>query len=372
MSNLLTYLRENAKDPAGTRPLAEVDFFALCYLVYFDFRGIVPAGGRKHSIALKEAAAIYKEKVGRTQTFVDADVLEAMACAERFANARLFGYEDEFQAKKLQFAALGVAFEDGTKALVFRGVDERLTGWQEAFTASYHLTQAQKLAAEYLERHVADDEETENSADSPLLPKSAPLCVCGHSKGGNLALMAALNGSEKTREKIDRILLFDSPGPVPGLYSGEVYETIKDRVTRVVPAYCLIGRLFTKEEPDLIVQSDEEGVMQHVPLSWQIAGDEFVPAGGFEKKSLREAVILDRWISRTNAEERKSFTRDLFESLRERRGSDKQKKMSPLRFALHAYFHASKATRRAARKLIRAAVASKFKKRYNSNQKVTA
>lgn len=357
MGNIETYVQQNATDTLAERPLSEVDEFVLCYLVYYDFESIVPGTKQGGSIALTEAAALYKEKRGNSQKNVVAAFLQQIAAAPRFRAARLSGYDELFRQGRAQFAALRITFEEGTEYIAFRGVDNSLTGWQEAFRASYSPSPSQRLAAAYLDRHLCEEKSVR---------------IGGHSKGGNMALYAACACMEERSKNISCVTLFDSPGLTPGLFQKARYQAVADRVRRFVPAYSLVGRLFTEEAPDRIIASNTEGVFQHEPLHWKVEGRDFAEADGFEEKGEREARILNRWIAGTTKSERMRFTEDLFRVLRERRErattasrqtSGKQSRFEMLCFGLRSYVGASKDSRRAVRKLIRAVLADKWKGR---------
>ena len=369
MGNIYTYVQQNAKDTLSERPLTPVDELVLCYLVYYDFDGIVPTIKQGGSISLSEAARLYQERRGDTQTNVNAPFLQHIAAAPRFADAVLSDYEEMFRKSRVQFAAIRIRFAEGTEYIAFRGVDTSLTGWQEAFRASYSPSPAQRLAASYLNRQLRGGDE---SSDAKRI------IIGGHSKGGNMALYAACACEDEARDRIERITLFDSPGLAPGLFSEERYREIKDRIVRLTPSYSLIGRLFMNEEPDRIVGSNVEGLLQHEPLYWKVEGETFVEAKA-DKKSEKDAQILNRWIARTNMEERQSFTRDLFRVLREKREAEKargvkkettaprsagegQSRLELLRFVMRAYSDAARPTRSAARKFLREVIASKFRR----------
>nr|WP_291289932.1 Mbeg1-like protein [Enorma sp.] len=129
-------------------------------------------------------------------------LLMALAASPRYRDLRLCGYRSVFdEASRTQFAATTFTWRNAFSFVGFRGTDVSATGWRENFDMAYRdEVPAQKLAREYLE-HMA-----------PRL--SGELHVGGHSKGGNLALYAALTCSADARERIGRVWCLDAP-PAP-------------------------------------------------------------------------------------------------------------------------------------------------------------
>ena len=376
MGNIDTYVQQNAEDPVSARPLSDVDKLVLCYLVYYDFAGIVPSPEEGGSITIREAARLYDKKHGTSQSNVDAPFLQHIAASERFGEAELAGYEEKFVWQEIQYAAIRTVFPGGVEVITFRGVNETLTGWQESFGASYQVAPSQELAKAYLERCVRGDDRT--------------YFVGGHSKGGNLALYAAAHCAATVQDRIREITLFDGPGLTPTLFDESKYEKIRDRIRRILPQFSLIGRLFFSEPETRSVVVDAKGPMQHEPLYWRVEDGDFVDVKEPDPEGLRLAKMFKNWIARTNMKERRSFTADLFRIARERRVIDlarnrptgpaaiatgavfgetkKRQKREIVGFAIRSYFRVARATRSALRKLLFAYLASRIRKAFGRKQ----
>ncbi|WP_243388812.1 Mbeg1-like protein [Bifidobacterium simiarum] len=154
-----------------------------------------------------------------------------------------------------------------TLAVVFRGTDTSLVGWKEDLNmACQYPIPAQEAAARYLAR-VAD-----------LWP--GRLLVMGHSKGGNLAVYAAMAVPETVRERIDVVYSLDGPGFLPGMMGSHApeYHAVKAKVRKIVPESSSVGMIFEQLDDDSLaeyaafvpVRSDGTGVMQHFAFTWQI------------------------------------------------------------------------------------------------------
>ena len=303
MGNIITYLKEYGIHTLAEAPFNEVDNLVLSYLAYFRLADIVPAPKEHRRITASEAAKMYLAAYGNSQEDVNAEVFRAVAASRRFRNAGLSCYTEVFRTGTTQFAALRVTLDDSTEYLTFRGSDNTLTSWQEAFAVSYEQTPAQKMAAVWLDRVFPED-------------MGQQVLLGGHSKGGNMALYAATACRPEKRRRITKIYLNDSPGLTPCLYGPASYEELKGRIVRITPQYSLIGQLFEHEKPDRIVRCSTEGIHQHEPLFWQTEEDHFVTTEHLSEKSRRLALTLNRWVASTTFQERQAFTRNFFQALR--------------------------------------------------------
>ena len=174
-------------------------------------------------------------------------------------------------------------------------------GWKEDFRMSYELTEAQDHASRYIH--------------STLCPGDKKYRLGGHSKGGTLAVYAALTCYPEQKERIMEIWNNDGPGLCPDIVNLYSYDTIKGRIRRIVPEYDVFGSLFQKEAPYKIVKSTAEGLAQHDGLTWEVKNDSFLKAEISEEKYAPLGKSLDAWVGRVSLEERKAFTDDFFSAL---------------------------------------------------------
>lgn len=308
MGNIESYTHEIGQKTFAEEPFNDVDNLIISYLVYYDFRGIVPTPGQKRSMAISRAAQLYEEKIGESQETVQNGLLREMAASVRFKDVRVSDRVDIFRKSGTQFSALCVTLPDGTPYFVFRGVDSSITGWREAFQTSYEETPAQHLAAQYLQR---------------LIPERAKkakngIILGGHSKGGNLAMYAAVHIEKEYRDQIIRIYQNDTPGLAPGTFDPDVLHEYKERVTRFAPQFCVIDSVYKWDEPDRLIFSDEEGFSQHEPYSWVVEGTDFVEADAIDPEAVKLRLILEKWLTSLKPEESRQFVLHFFSILQNR------------------------------------------------------
>ena len=291
MGGCLDYLAWRGDLSLEQAPFCAVDALILSVLSYVRFEGLVPEGAEP-AVPLRQAAEGWlslPERRRRCRSEEDPRLLRALAEAPRFAGMGLCRRADRFvPEEETQFAALTVLPGDGSAFLAFRGTDGTLVGWKEDFNLSFmDVVPAQLEAAEYIRE----------------LAFSGPLRLGGHSKGGNLAVAGASLCPGRVRDRIEQIWSFDGPGLTPYLLSRPGCQELRTRTCSVVPRSSVVGLLLAHEEPHTVVDSDQEGLFQHDPYSWQVLGGDFVRLEEVDAGSRRVDRTLKNWLAGlTNAQ----------------------------------------------------------------------
>lgn len=238
--------------------------------------------------------------IGLVDPHSNHDFYRACAANPRFSNIMISAYDERFDAtEQTQFAALTFRLPDGTLVVAYRGTDDSLVGWKEDFNMSFQYpVPAQVSAADYL-RRVAE------LWDGPII-------LTGHSKGGNLAVYAAMNAPDEIRDRIRTIYSLDGPGFPPDVVHGYEYSTVKDRIVKIVPDSSIIGMILETPERCTVVESDAEGVMQHFAFSWQMHGGEFVQVDDLAHSSKLFNESLNKWMANLSQEQREHAVDALF------------------------------------------------------------
>ena len=315
MGNIESYIQEQGKNTFQEVPFGEVDNLVFTYFGYFDLKEIVPRPADRCGISVKEAAQIYLEKIGNTQGNVRESVLACAAKSARFGDLRLCCYVDVFSEEHTQFAALAADIPDGPIVVTYRGVDNTLTGWKEAFQFSYEETRSQQMAAAYLERVLRSD---------MWKDPERPVYLTGHSKGGNMALYAALHVPGDLRDRIQRIYLNDAPGLPPDGYDAGILREMEDRIIRIVPYFSVLDSIYRDTPPDIVVPSKGTGLMQHEPYHWQVEGGQFVRLDAVAPDAVPIQDLVAICIRKTSEEERRHFIQTLFQVLHDRHDAGKR------------------------------------------------
>ena len=302
MGNLVDYL-ETELATFSEKPFSAVDSLVLSQLAYFRVRGLAPEA---FTPGVPLAALLRAENFSEMLTEVYHKELNrrffyALAASPRFRTLELGGIADEWsEREEKQFAAMTVRLEDGTAYVAFRGTDTTLLGWKEDFALAFRTpVPSQTAAAEYLQRA------------AQAMP--GPLLVGGHSKGGNLAVYAAMMSPPETLSRIGRIYSHDGPGFPEELLQSAGFHAVSARIDKTLPQSSLIGMLLQSQERYRVIRSTGVGVMQHDPFSWEIVHGGFVPVEGLSVGARYMDRTLNAWIAGMAPDEREQFTQTLYE-----------------------------------------------------------
>ena len=139
------------------------------------------------------------------------------------------------------------------------------------------------------------------------------IVVCGHSKGGNLAMYAAAFCREDMQDRLAAVYNFDGPGFVPQVLASAAYQRICGRITTFVPQSSIVGMLLEHEEQYIIVHSGQKSqVMQHDPSSWAVERDHLYPLDHVTNSSRFIDHTLKSWLADMSAAQREKFVDVLY------------------------------------------------------------
>lgn len=338
MGGIIDYVTEYGTYSFMERAFSDEDSLTLAQFSYMKLDGVVPeleltpeAGGEtsaREAERAGKAADGETERAGRASDketergvtlgeicrrksmekllegdlFADSNyaLIEAMRESRRFQTITYKYYVNLIDHEAAsQFSAVTCFLAEGLVYVAFRGTDETLAGWREDFAMAYETpVRSQKLAAQYL-RAVADRCE-------------GALIIGGHSKGGNLAVYAAMHCGQDIRERIRLVYNLDGPGFPAQIRSSEAYRTIESRIRKIVPHSSVIGMLFEDAETYEVVESSAFGVLQHNPFSWVVADGSFVSVKDVYRSRKKAAGILNSWLDSLTKEETERTVEALF------------------------------------------------------------
>lgn len=313
MADVRDYLELRGDVTLAERPFNDVDALALATLSYLDLGGIVAAPGERGEPArVADACAALADPAGgglaarvRSLATVDERFVAALGASERLGGALLRDYVDlRDDGRVLQFAAVTIEPGDGSCVVAFRGTDTTLVGWRENFRLSYAVTEAQREAARYLSRALGRAGE-----------RGLRVRAVGHSKGGNLAAFAAASCPVALADGIERVWSLDGPGTDPTVMPVGFHEVLGERYVRIVPAYSVVGRLFSDGAEAQVVRSSASRSLQHDPLTWQVGPTGLLPADAPDPECLVVADAFSTWLSRLAPRDREQLTDELFDAL---------------------------------------------------------
>ncbi len=281
-------------------PFGDLDALALSAVCYLDCGN---AASTDSGLTLSELAAkvpllpSYNKSYEKNRVLL----LRAMAGTARFGGIRLSRFVNIVDAAHgIQFSALTCDVGQTGRVVCFRGTDATLVGWRENFVMAYECpVPAQRAACFYLERVAAGTD--------------APLILLGHSKGGNLAVYAAVCADPALQGRIRNVWSFDSPGLTEEVLDSPGYRRILPRIRAFIPQSSVIGLLMGSHPDPVIVQSNAVGLQQHDVFTWLIA-----PPGGFEtaEETTFSSQVIDRslhdWLKTATPGQRRTFVDAVF------------------------------------------------------------
>lgn len=273
MDNIFDYLKWRGDLSFDTVPISVEDIAVLAQLSYCHFEdlGQIDYEGR----TLQDLnSIIYYQGEPKTKFDWVRDTYrlwKEIPNYPRFANVKLldvsFKKSEDYNNRNVhldekndeQFAV--ASFEVGdTVVVAFRGTDLSISGWKESINMGRdELVPGQEDAIEYI-----------NSLDK----KYKSIIVCGHSKGGNLALYAATYANDKDR--IKAVYNFDGPGVRRNTHESKDWNRISDKILSIMPKSSIVGALMGYAAEYKIVNSSAlTGVSQHDMFTWVFDGPHF-------------------------------------------------------------------------------------------------
>lgn len=302
---MLDYLKYHGPVSFFEDPVNEVDSLILCQFAYLKFDGMVPdVKENKASVTLQQLKAHPDfEKLFKNVWFENQNrkLFDSMLASRRFRHLKMNCYTNIIETGwETQFSAITFLLEDGTLYIVYRGTDESIVGWKEDLNMAFmDPVPGQEYSVKYL-----------NMVMGRL---HQPFYIGGHSKGGNLAVYAAMNCPKAVQERIIKVYNMDGPSFRPQVLEKYDYTAIEDRTVKILPHSSLVGMIFEQSMNYRVVKSKALGLLQHDPFSWQVKFGRFVDAGQvFEGQKFMNDT-LNEWILSLNEEQLKAFVDTLYQ-----------------------------------------------------------
>lgn len=289
MATSIDYIKKYGDRDFAEMPFNDVDNIALCEILYMPFEHVLSDSFNEEPVPFSDACRKLFEYNGNRHVAPGLILMKkisvkmmAMANTKRFSSMKVVGCKCAFDVEPpLQFGAMTFLLPDGTAVIVFRGTDDSLIGWQEDLNLYTRKgIPSHALAVEYLEnvaKHYDGD-----------------IIICGHSKGGNIALYSAVKCSEKTRQRIVRLYNNDGPGFVTDdLTTSSEYREILPNYRHFVPSNSFVGMLLVHDNDFKAVRCKHFlGFIQHDLSAWKTKGTEIY----FRDDISRFAKLTDEFL----------------------------------------------------------------------------
>ena len=289
MPNSRNYIEEYGDISFAERPFCDADALALCQVFYMPLEQVVSSGfeeERNFSEACHDLFDLRNNKHKALGLMITKDPsvnLMLMADTKRFSELKIAAVDAVFSSEPaIQYCAGTFILPNGDLAIVYRGTDDTIAGWVEDLDLMVRKgTPAYEFALEHLEK--AAEKYDGN------------IYLCGHSKGGNIALRSAIKCKDETRARIKSVFNYDGPGFFNyHLFNTPAYSEILPGYRHYVPSSSMVGMMLCHDYDYKAVKSSRlTGAFQHDLGTWQIEEGELVlkPDTNFMAK------LTDEWLA---------------------------------------------------------------------------
>lgn len=294
---IFDYIKKYGNYSFEEKEFTEVDCVIFSFLGYADMEGILT---KTSKMTINEVAQKLLELHRNKQKNIIATreaikLFIAMKDTIRYKDCLIYHY-DYIGNFDLQFGVFSIEYQKNKVFVTFEGTDQLFSGWIEDFMLSCEFpTISHKKAINYLNKYYTFS--------------NKELIVGGHSKGGNLALVASMYANFIVRSKIKFICNADGPGLLDKQFYSSKYRDISDKYVHIIPESSYIG-LFLNHDHDKIIKASNKGVLSHAANFWVVDDDQFVPSV-LNPMSQKLDVRLRDWLNKYNDKDKFNFVSNL-------------------------------------------------------------
>lgn len=304
MSKLIDYIKEYGHLSFKEEPYNELDAAIFSQLSIFNLDDIVESGKTMYELFHLYLGKGHKveDPVNFLMSNRQHYLFEALSIYPRYKDLIVSDYVRVKEKENFcQFEALTIDLGDEV-LISYGGTDDTIVGWHEDFLlVCNEEIGCHTLGMKYLKDiyHKFDKK----------------INICGHSKGGNIALEITLSAPNEIFEKIAKVDCFDGPGLFMKQYPQDLIDYRISKIASYVPYHSSIGRLFHHVEPCIICDCKESFARQHDIVFWETNGKEFVIIDSRSDDSIYVENHMNSIINEMTEEERKGLVEAIFKVL---------------------------------------------------------
>jgi len=264
--NLLSYIDKYGCYTMDEVPFNEIDNVILSMFSYLDLNGIV-SSNRFSPKRIQQIGNIILDNYDKKKTKILAlkrsiKILKNIKDTRRYANLFVYNYIYRYSGDN-QFCAVTIEINKRLVFVSFEGTDHLVSGWKEDFMMCYKFpVDAQRMAIDYVNRN--------------FLFRRKKIILGGHSKGGNLAIVAGMYANFLIKDKIISIYNNDGPGLLSKQFESKEYKSIENKLIHIVPDYSVFGLLFNHSNKLEVVKSFRKSIYAHDPMTWVVDDKQFL------------------------------------------------------------------------------------------------
>lgn len=298
--DIFEYVEKNGDITFEEKEFNDIDNLVFCSISYLNLTD-TSVNINEHTIEyigkeylkLNNYKEVKKLGIGQKNGYL---LLQIIVNKKRYKDLIIHNYVYVTDSSK-QFSAMMFRINDKLEYICFEGTDEKVSGWKEDFELSYHFpVPAQKDAIKYANKYIKI---------------SGPdVIIGGHSKGGNLALVAAMYTRQLKQFRIKKVYSNDGPGlRSKEFYSGE-YRRIKRKFIHFVPDYSIVGTIL-RNDVMTFIKSTRKNFFSHAIANWVIDGDNLVKTNQSAKTKDFQKDLLS-WLKNHTDKEKEHTVKTVF------------------------------------------------------------
>lgn len=248
MNNIYDYIKENRN--MIEKDINVLDALVFSRLSYIHWENIID----KLPMTIKESSKHLDDIKTNSH---DKKLIMLLKDNPRFKNISIIRCKYVLdKAIEEQFMAITIQLSQAI-FISFRGTNRNVIGYKEDLNMSYMEIPSRIDALDYL-----------NSEKW-----SKTIYIGGHSKGGNLAMYAAMNTNFFRRKAIKQVYNFDGPGFLKIDYK---FQRMKNKILNYFPESSVIGRFLYNDAPINTIVSKKMGIKSHNIYNWGIESNDFL------------------------------------------------------------------------------------------------
>lgn len=303
MSNINDYIKWRGDLELKISEFNEIDSLILSRFSYLPFESLME---KEEELTIEELSQRF-EKADQNKLEIlwpdDSELLPLLGKSKRFGKMIATNFINKFDPEQeKQFSAITLLLPDDTIFISYRGTDNTIIGWKEDFNMSF-------------KSHIASQLDSVKYINDIAKKYSSKIRIGGHSKGGNLAVYAAVFANEDVKAKIENVYNNDGPGFADDITSTKEYKEMIEKVHTYIPQSSVIGRLLNHEEKYTVVKSTQKGIMQHDLYSWQVEGTKVVSLKEVTNGSEFVDKTIKKWLDNVEPEQREIVIDTIFDIL---------------------------------------------------------
>lgn len=303
MANIVSYINRYGDLSFDEKPYNIIDSAILATLSYIDLSGIIKDKSTIGKLGDKFFRNATKKSIKHNIAGIKSaiKIFDYIRDEKRYKDLVVYNYE-YISNEKQQIGCMCIDIDDNTTYISYEGTDELVIGWKEDFELCYKFPiESHKTAINYANKNIK------------LFTKKKYI-LGGHSKGGNMALVAGMKMNPFKRLHVKNVYSFDGPGLRDKEFKSLSYKHVLPKYELVVSDQSIVGLLLFEKTDPLVVKANKKGLFAHDMLTWELHEDEFVKSK-LSRFSNNMNVRLYDWLERYSYQERKVFVNELFNVL---------------------------------------------------------